>query len=137
MFYSVEHAAQRLALHPKTVLRFIRDGRLRATRIGKSWRIVESDLDAFAGVRVTPLATAEEPRVTAVADLPAIPKETAHRLASALQAIAISRPPGPTSLQLETAYDPERSHLKVVAIGGIADVATLLQSLHTFAVAFR
>jgi excisionase family DNA binding protein len=49
--YTVEMAAERLKLHPKTVLRFIRDGRLRATRIGKSYRILRSDLDAFGGGR--------------------------------------------------------------------------------------
>jgi len=136
IFRSVEHAAQRLTVHPKTVLRFIRDGRLRATRIGKSWRILESDLDAFAGVPVT-APTGEQARVTAIADLPGVSAETARRLASALQTLAISRPPGSPSLQLETAYDPERSYLKVVTIGGIQDVATLLQSLNAFAEAFR
>jgi len=133
MFHSVEHAAQRLALHPKTVLRFIRDGRLRATRIGKSWRILESDLDALAGVP----APTEQARVTAIADLPGVSAETARRLASALRTLAISRPAESPSLQFETAYDPERSHLKVVTIGGMQDVATLLQSLHALSGAFR
>ena len=49
MFHTVEHAARRLQLHPKTVLRFIRDGRLPAKRLGKAWRIRQSDLDALAG----------------------------------------------------------------------------------------
>ena len=75
--------------------------------------------------------------MTAIADLPGVSAETARRLASALQTLAISRPPGSPSLQLETAYDPERSYLKVVTIGGIQDVATLLQSLNAFAEAFR
>ncbi len=48
--YTVEAAAERLKLHNKTVLRFIREGRLRATKIGKQYRILHSDLDAFAGV---------------------------------------------------------------------------------------
>ena len=34
--FTVEQAAQRLNLHPKTVLRYIRDGQLPATRVGKS-----------------------------------------------------------------------------------------------------
>src|SRR5262245_37744597 len=36
---TVHFAADRLKLHPKTVQRLIREGRLRATRIGKSYRI--------------------------------------------------------------------------------------------------
>jgi excisionase family DNA binding protein len=48
--YTVEQAAERLKLHPKTVLRMIRDGRLKAARIGKAYRIAGEELDAVAGV---------------------------------------------------------------------------------------
>ena len=41
---TVEQAAQELSLHPKTVLRYIRDNRLPATRVGRSYRILRSEL---------------------------------------------------------------------------------------------
>ena len=47
---TVDEAAEALKLHPKTVLRHIREGRLEATRIGKAYRIDRSKLDAFAGL---------------------------------------------------------------------------------------
>jgi excisionase family DNA binding protein len=47
---TVGFAATQLKLHPKTILRFIREGRLRATRVGKAFRILRADLDAFAGI---------------------------------------------------------------------------------------
>jgi excisionase family DNA binding protein len=39
MLVTVEQAAEELKLHPKTVLRYIHEGRLEATRIGKAYRI--------------------------------------------------------------------------------------------------
>ena len=56
--YTVELAAERLRLHPKTVLRFIAEGRLRAVKMGKSYRILRSDLDALIGSKRRPGASA-------------------------------------------------------------------------------
>ena len=44
--YTVEQFAERLKLHPKTVLRFIKDGRLRAVKVGKSYRILRTEMEA-------------------------------------------------------------------------------------------
>src|ERR1700735_1598499 len=46
---SVEQGAEVLKLHVRTVRSYVRDGRLKATRIGKQYRIALSDLEAFAG----------------------------------------------------------------------------------------
>jgi len=137
MFYTVERAAARLAVHPKTLLRFIRDGRLRATRIGKSWRVLESDLNAFAGAPASVQPAREPPRVTAIVDLPAISVETSSRLATALQATLIAREERPRPIKLDTVYDPERSHLKVIIVADALDAARLLEAVHGFAEAFR
>ena len=37
--YSVEQVAERLGLHVKTVRSYVREGRLKAVRIGKQYRI--------------------------------------------------------------------------------------------------
>jgi excisionase family DNA binding protein len=137
MFHTVERAAERLAVHPKTVLRFIRDGRLRATRIGKAWRILASDLDAFAGVPAAPATAHEPPRVTAIVDLEAVPMDVSRRLATALQALVMGPRDRARPIRLDTVYDPERSHLKVVVVADALDAAAILQSLHGFAEAFR
>ena len=47
--YSVEQVAELLGLHVRTVRGYIRDGRLRAVRIGKQYRIARADLDALTG----------------------------------------------------------------------------------------
>ena len=46
---SVEQVAAQLGLHVRTVRNYVRDGRLKAVRIGKQYRIARADLDALTG----------------------------------------------------------------------------------------
>lgn len=48
-YYSVDQVAELLDLHVRTVRGYVRDGRLKATRIGKQYRIAREDLEAFTG----------------------------------------------------------------------------------------
>ena len=59
-FYSVDRVAALLGLHVKTVRAYVHDGRLKATRIGKQYRIARADLEALTG---KPAATLEGPPV--------------------------------------------------------------------------
>ena len=79
--YTVEQAAERLKLHPKTVLRMIREGRLKAARIGKAYRIAGDDLDAVAGVARAEAREASDTRATRAPSLSAA--RTLGRAASA------------------------------------------------------
>ena len=42
--YSVEQVAAQLGLHVRTVRNYVRDGRLKAVRIGKQYRIAREHL---------------------------------------------------------------------------------------------
>jgi len=130
-FYTVEQSARRLSLHPKTVLRLIHEGRLRATRIGKAYRVLRSDLDAFAGVAPARAASRAEPRarVTAVTDIADLSPDQATRLANALQAALISAEARAEPVQLDTAYDPVRRSLKAIVVASPADAAGLLRMI--------
>lgn len=46
-YYSVEQISEMLHIHPKTVQRYIREGKLRASKLGKSWRVTGHDLSIF------------------------------------------------------------------------------------------
>lgn len=130
--YTVEAAAERLKLHKKTVLRFLRERRLRATKIGKQYRILRSDLDAFAGAGVTREAPAA--RVTTIVDVADVDEELRRRLTSTMLAAGTSG--GATAdressrahaLSVDVAHDPVRRTVKVIAVGTPSDVATLLR----------
>jgi len=128
--FTVEQASQHLALHPKTVLRYIREGRLKASRIGKSYRILGSDLDTLAGIVRGTLETSSDARTTCVTDLSDMTVEAAERTATFLQAAALTGDADTPLLQLQTVYDPSARLLKVIAIGSPIDVARLLDLLH-------
>lgn len=121
--YTVEAAAERLKLHTKTVLRFIREGRLRATKIGKQYRILRSDLDAFAGAGATGEAPAA--RVTAVVDIPDVDQERLRRLTAMMLGAAGSSQHS-RSMSVDIAHDPIRHAVKVIAVGTPSDVSGLL-----------
>jgi len=44
---SPEEVAKRLAISPKTVRDYLREGRIKAMKVGKLWRVRESDLQQY------------------------------------------------------------------------------------------
>jgi len=44
---TVDQAAERVKVSPKTIRQWLRTGKLRGLRAGKFWRVLESDLEAF------------------------------------------------------------------------------------------
>ncbi len=128
--YSVEQVAQRLGLHVRTVRNYVREGRLKAVRIGKQYRIARTDLAAFTGGGVPPLP-GEAPRhraveVSSIVQIDAIGRELADRVSTVVLASANTpRDGGP--LRVQTVYDEERARLKVVVLGGPGDTAALLR----------
>lgn len=82
-YYSVDQIAEMIEMHPKTIQRYIREGRLKAQKIGKGWRVTGHDLSTFVegtdGTRIRDtspglqsiLRTAEKTiKVSSVIDIP-------------------------------------------------------------------
>jgi excisionase family DNA binding protein len=126
-WHSVEQVAERLGLHVRTVRGYIRDGRLKAVRIGKQYRIAQADLDAFTG-RPTDAA---RPRVevSAVVEFDGIGATGADRLSTLLVAGAQLPRDTSESLRIQTVYDDTRARLKVIILGGVAATADILQTI--------
>ena len=122
---TVHFAAERLKVHRKTVLRFIREGRLRANRIGKSYRILRADLDAFAGVPAVAVP-AEPATVTSIVDVPGVSSELAQKWARTVPAALHAKTAGETAIRADVIYDAERAHLKIVLVGAPPDTVKLL-----------
>lgn len=45
--YTPEEAAQILKLNGQTIRRFLREGRLKGSKIGRTWRITEEQIKEF------------------------------------------------------------------------------------------
>jgi excisionase family DNA binding protein len=122
--YSVDQVAERLGLHVRTVRGYVRDGRLKATRIGKQYRIGREDLEAFTGhpVGLTERETVRRQRhveVTSIVQIDAISPEAADRMVKTLAA-AEGRAQG---LRVESLYFDELGRLKLILVGDLAAVS--------------
>ena len=110
------------------MLRFIREGRLKATRVGKSYRILRADVDALAGIPPRTDAVADTARITCILDMPGVGPELARTWGTMVPSALNTRHQGATQdLRADVIYEPEREHLKVVVVGSPADVIPLLR----------
>jgi excisionase family DNA binding protein len=129
---TVEEAATRLKLHAKTVLRAVREGRLRATRVGKAYRILASDLDAFSGVPARPAAAGEGAWITTIVDIPDLGPEMAQKWARTVTNALNARPPGGPPLRADVIHEPDRGHLKIIVTGPPGDVVNLMNLIRVW-----
>ncbi|HTW35430.1 MAG TPA: helix-turn-helix domain-containing protein [Rhizomicrobium sp.] len=130
--YTISEVAQRLKLHAKTVLAFVRDGRLRATKVGKQYRIAKADLDAFTGHRPpeaaesAPVKRRRHVEVSSIVEIDAISLETAARAVTHLQGALKGRSPDDGHAQLDTIYYEEIGRLKLIISASPETTARLL-----------
>src|SRR5262245_42555259 len=130
--YSVEQVADRLGLHVRTVRAYVREGRLKAVRIGKQYRIAAQDLAAMTGRPVGSLDPEPVPRernveVSSIVEIDAISPDLANRVTNLLMGAANSRGPSEEPLRVETIYDAERARMKVILVSGIDTNASVLK----------
>jgi excisionase family DNA binding protein len=128
-FYTAFEVAERLKLHVKTVLAFIRDGRLKATRIGKQYRIAAADLAAFTGASAPQSDDIRRHRnveVSSIVEIDAISVEAANRTTTHLLGTLNGRPPGDGRARVDTIYYEERARLKIIISGSVETTSRLL-----------
>src|ERR1700686_1986813 len=105
--YSVEQVADLLNLHVRTVRNYVRDGRLKAVRIGKQYRIAREDLEALTGQAAAGGAAGPPQRhveVASIVQIDAIDFDAAGRVTGALMAAAKGRPDAEEPLRIDTIY---------------------------------
>ncbi|WP_097870620.1 helix-turn-helix domain-containing protein [Streptomyces sp. rh34] len=132
--YSVGEVAELLGLHVRTVRNYVRDGRLKAVRIGKQYRISKEDLAALTGRPAD--ATVPEPtctpgpvEVSSILQIDALDPDAAHRLTTFVTAGAQSARDTSDPVRIQTVYDKERTRMKIVILGGAAATADLLHMI--------
>jgi excisionase family DNA binding protein len=125
--YSVEQVAERLGLHVKTVRNYVREGRLKAVRIGKQYRIAREDLEAMTGRPEPPPEPVRRTRhveVSSIVEIDAISPEMANRLTTSLIG-------GARGIRIETIYNAERGHMKIVLVGSMDSNASYFKFIST------
>lgn len=120
-WHSPEQVAELLGLHVRTVRGYVRDGRLRAVRIGKQYRIARADLDAFTG---RPAPARPRAEVSAVVEIADVDRGLADRLSTLVIAGAQS-----SLARVRAVHDPERARLQVIVVGEVGATADLLATI--------
>jgi excisionase family DNA binding protein len=127
--YSVEQVAERLGLHVKTVRNYVREGRLKAIRIGKQYRISGDDLAALTGrpvasFRPQPVSRSRHVEVSSIVEIDAVSPETANRLTTGLMGSA-------RGVRIEAIYDAERGRMKIILVGSMEANASYFKFINT------
>lgn len=137
-YYSVEQIAALLAMHPKTIQRYIREGRLKASRLGRNWRVSGHDLSVF--LEGSPPATAgssaletripgEESVASAVIDIPGLDREQAMRIINTLSAVLNAKPLEYGRSSLHTQYVEPEGLLRIMLWGNVFFMEAIMSCL--------
>src|SRR5579872_4201737 len=132
--YSVEQVADLLNLHVRTVRNYVREGRLKAVRIGKQYRIAREDLAAMTGRPAAsferePVRRERHVEVSSIVEIDAISPETFRRLTNLTVASANMRQSGQDQLRIEMVYNTERARLKIILVGSMSTNAAYFKAI--------
>jgi excisionase family DNA binding protein len=135
-YYTVEQISQMLNIHPKTIQRYIREGKLNATKIGKSWRITGHDLSLFAeGAQVTMPAQSQKKSkasASAVVDIEVENGNAAIRIINSLNAALNAKPPEFGNSSMQTQLIENESKLRITLWGNIQFLSVILGALEVY-----
>lgn len=136
VWYTVAQAAQLLQLHEKTVQRFIREGKLTANKVGRSYRISSHELSLYTGEeKVRPqqpfaperALLMEAPSASAVVDCFIGGKDQAIRISNTLNAVMNSKLPEDGMGRFDFTYFEDEERGKIVLYGSPLLVSNLLK----------
>ena len=138
--YSVEKVAELLGIHQKTVLRYIKEGKLKANKVGGRWRIHGNDLSSFVGFKeeitteiprqqkqkseITP-----EPWVSTVVHAENIDREESIRISNTLIAIANSSSGQSNRCRIDAVYFEEELKIQILIWGTLDFTSQILKLL--------
>lgn len=135
-FYSPDEVAGLLDLHVRTVRRYIREGRLKASRIGKQYRIAASDLESFVGSNQFTGSSASPRRqrkmvVSTTVDVDAIGPDETYRITTALTGAFKAEQARTAGNRLDCIYYEEQGRLRIIINAELDTACELLGLINT------
>jgi excisionase family DNA binding protein len=133
-YYTVEQISDMLDIHPKTIQRYIREGRLHAAKIGKSWRVTGHDLSVFVesegdkgpGSGNRP---AHSVIASSVIDIIVDGKEGAIHIMNTLTAALNAKPPEYGQSSMQSQYIERENMVRVTLWGDIRFMAVMMDTI--------
>lgn len=133
-YYAVEQISEMLNIHPKTIQRYIREGKLRAIKVGKSWRVNRHDLRVFLeSLDVRSSASKAERIITAssVIDITCNGSEDAIRIMNLLTSAFNAKSSAFVKTSMQSQYIEPESIVRVMLWGDIRFISTIVDMIIT------
>ncbi len=133
-YYTVEQISNMLNIHPKTIQRYIREGKLRATKIGKGWRITGHDLSTFTESNSYEIPASENRPLrtitaSSVIDIITFGKEDAIRIMNTLTASLNAKPSEYGQSSMQSQYIERENMVRVTLWGEIRFMAIMMDTI--------
>lgn len=135
-FYSVQQVASMLSMHPKTIQRYIREGKINAKKYGKSWRISGHDLSLFTEknslMKYSDINENFQSIVTSsVVDIPINEKSQSLRIMNLLTAVMNSKPRELSNATMHSMYIEQENKLRITLWGNIEFMKEMMEIIFT------
>lgn len=133
-FYTVEHVSKILNIHPKTIQRYIREGKLGAIKVGKGWRISGNDLSLFTERNSCKDGSQDKSQnlkviASSVIDIKGISRLNANRLMNTLTASLNTKPVEFGNSALQTQYIERESTIRITLWGDIRFMSIMMDTI--------
>lgn len=137
-YYTVDQISEMLSMHPKTIQRYIREGKLHAAKLGKAWRITGHDLTRFVernGIALPADETPAQPiaaTVSSVIDIDVPNMDEGMHIANGITAALNAKPPeyGKTSLNIQ--FIAPENKVRIMAWGNALFMEALMATVQTY-----
>lgn len=136
-YYTVEQISKMLDIHPKTIQRYIREGRLRASKVGKSWRINGHDLSVFIEgdsneeQQIKQIILNTKINASSVIDINVDGKENAIRIMNALTGVMNSKPSEYGKSSVQAQFIEIENMVRVTLWGELRFMAAMMDMIVT------
>lgn len=135
-YYTAVKAAQMLNIHPKTIRRYIREGKLKANKIGKSWLITGHDLSVFTEgskpLKKDAMAKSISIKVSAVVDIDVCDMDEAMNIVNMLTAALNNKPAEYGMSTMNAQYIEIESKVRIMLYGGIEFMEAMMNFISAF-----
>jgi excisionase family DNA binding protein len=135
--YTVTQLSEILKLYPKTVRRFIHEGKIKATKIGREWRVRKDDLRdcAYGELANQPdeprpaTRLSERVQVSAVIEVNEKHSDEVSRISNSLIAVLNTKDPAWGAARHDLIYHSETHKARFVLNGSPVFIRTLLETV--------
>lgn len=140
IYYTVAKVAEILDMHEKTVQRYIREGKLNAVKVGKSWRITGHDLSLFVQgdkVQATPINLSNKTNrrkimVSSVVDIDVNNTDEAIQIVNTLTAALNSKQPEFGKTKMNTQFIEQENKVRIMLYGNIKFTENIMWMLSNY-----